>query len=181
VTYDIYEHMHRLASWAASTAARRGSPFSVVHGQAILAEAGFADILQAGLDGLPTLERMDSDHRRWRARVINLAAQRSLNWTHGIAAKLINVYLKVAYVGMFSHKDPRVGALHPPVDRVLLDQLAKTDIAKSRQWRRMCNRGWTNFSSDEYEEVISALRSTLGPGVPLWQIEQWWPGHQVGF
>jgi hypothetical protein len=176
--YDIFDHVHRISSWAAGTAVRRGRHFSVKDGQLILSGAGFPLLLRKGLEGLPSPEAIDSTHRFWRENVIGLAGERGLSWSHGLAAKLINVYLKVAYVGIFSHDDPRVNALHPPIDRVLLNKLSEIDVGNRRRWSRYRDRGWTRFDSREYEEVINAFRAALGPGVPLWKIEREWPGYQ---
>jgi hypothetical protein len=46
-----------------------------------------------------------------------------LRFTHGIAAKLVNVYLKSVFVCGGRHDHPRVRALHPPIDSLLLDAL----------------------------------------------------------
>ena len=179
MAYDIYEHVHRLAAWAASRAAStRVSRFSVLEGQAVLAECGFASVLKNGFGGLPSPEKMDAAHRQWRAKVIVAAAKKGLIWSHGTSAKLINVYFKVAFVGLHGHEDPRVGALHPPVDRLLLSELIEKDPLNKILWRRLRNRGWSNFDSSEYEEAIAGMRTALGPSIPFWRIEEWWRGYQ---
>ncbi len=179
MAYDIVEHVHRLAAWAASRAASTSKArFSVFEGQAVMTECGFTSILRKGLDGLPTPDEMDVTHRQWRAKMIERAEIRGLLWSHGTAAKLINVYFKVAFVGLRGYEDPRVGALHPPVDRVLLSELIKKDPANRPQWRHLRDLGWSNFNSSDYEIAIAGIRLALGADTPLWQIEQWWQGYQ---
>jgi hypothetical protein len=179
LAYDIFEHVHRLAAWAASRAASTSKArFSVFEGQAVMTECGFTSILRKGLDGLPTPEEMDVTHRQWRTNMIETAERRGLFWSHGTVAKLINVYCKVAFVGLRGYEDARVGALHPPVDRILLSELIKKDPVNKTQWRCLRDRGWSNFDSSDYEVAIAGIRKALGVGAPLWQIEQWWQGYQ---
>ena len=63
---------------------------------------------------------MDEEHRRWRAVVKKAAKFEGLNFTHGVAAKLINVYLKSRFVCGGHHAHKRVHNLHPPIDAILL-------------------------------------------------------------
>ena len=51
------------------------------------------------------------------------AKDRGLDLTHGVAAKLINIYLKATFVSADHQDSPRVRAIHPPIDSILLDSL----------------------------------------------------------
>ena len=111
--YTIEEHNHRLAAWAASTSAS-ASPlcrFKVEVGVAILENSGFTALGFATADTLPTSAQLDAAHATWRDTVINSAHELGLTFTHGIAAKLINCYLKVRLVCAGHHLDERVQAL----------------------------------------------------------------------
>jgi hypothetical protein len=57
-----------------------------------------------------------------------------LNITHGVAVKLINIYLKSLLVcgGYDSHE--KVKALHPSIDSILLTELAERDIGGLREY-----------------------------------------------
>lgn len=179
MSYDIHEHVHRFASWAASRAAStKGARFPVEEGQYILRQAGLLAILEQGIDGLPNPEQMDAMHRQWRSLIISLAAKRGHAWTHGIAAKLINVYLKAAYVGLATRIHPKVAALHPPLDRELLTGLVRANRGDAKRWRSWRDIGWSKFTSTQYELVISDVRAWVGIGQPLWKIESEWPGYQ---
>ncbi len=177
--YDIFEHVHRLAAWAASRAAgtSKGTRFQVQLGKAILEESLLPAML-ASPDALPEPEQMDMAHRTWRNSVIEAARCRELMFSHGVAAKLINVYLKVGLVNTVYHSHPRVAALHPPIDRELLNGLANSDSASAAQWRQFRDAAWSTYDSTTYEAVIAAIRRYLGPGVPLWAVEEAWKGHQ---
>jgi hypothetical protein len=179
ITYEIELHKHRFAAWAAGRAASTvlGSRFKVEQGRAILEECGFtADFSRP--EQLPKPNAIDEEHRKWRDRVIASANSRNLSFTHGMAAKLINIYLKGRFVCGGFHADERVQNLHPPIDRVLLDTLAKKNVAGKRaEWRQAAMTGWSNFGSDDYERVIELIRLSM-QGEALWRIEEHWKGNQ---
>ncbi|HEV3247016.1 MAG TPA: hypothetical protein VG124_07415, partial [Beijerinckiaceae bacterium] len=45
----------------------------------------------------PDQDQVDDAHRAWRNAVIEAASAHGLAFTHGVAAKLINVYLKARH------------------------------------------------------------------------------------
>jgi hypothetical protein len=176
--YSIDLHNHRLAAWAASTAARASKlcRFPVRDGIAILEDAGFS--ADFGLKELPSPEDLSSVHKEWREAVLEAATSHDLAFTHGVAAKLVNCYLKVRFVCGGYHEDNRVACLHPPVDRVLLEGLIAADVGgHKKEWKRLKSIAWSKFSSDEYEEVIDLIDKSIS-GAPLWTIEEYWGGHQ---
>ena len=178
MAYSIDVHNHRLAAWAASTAARASKlcRFPVQDGVAILEEAGFTS--EFGLTNLPFPQDLSAVHRQWREAVLKAAATLGYPFTHGVAAKLINCYLKVRFVCGGHHEDERVACLHPPIDRVLFNGLIATDLGgNKKEWKRLRTIAWSKFSSDEYEEVIDLIEKSI-TGAPLWTIEEYWGGHQ---
>jgi hypothetical protein len=134
----------------------------------------------AGPDQLPRPSAMNVAHRRWRAATIKagLKVGAGCELTHGVAAKLLNVYLKSRFVCAGCHGDERVAALHPPIDSVLLKALADADVGgNAATWKRAARIRWSRFSSTDYEDVIDAIRQSLD-GRPLWAIEEYWKGNQ---
>ena len=116
--YSIHEHKHRFSAWAAGRAANvNGRHFSVEQAKAIL-EGANLKVLLSGPDQLPATPKIDDTHREWRNAVIWAAKIQGLDFTHGVAAKLINIYLKAGFVCGGHDIDPRVRALHPP--RIIL-------------------------------------------------------------
>lgn len=110
--------------------------------------------------------------------MIASARSRDKLFTHGVAAKLINIYLKSRFVCGGFHADERVQNLHPPIDRVLLDALARQNVGgNKKEWRQAANTGWSNFGSDDYERVIALIRLSM-PGEALWRVEEHWKGNQ---
>ena len=180
MTYSIEVHKHRFAAWAAGRAAiaNRRRSFKVKEAQAILEVVGFKSSL-SNPDDLPSPQRFDADHRRWREAIIAAAAKQGLHcFTHGVAAKLINIYLKSRFVCGGHHNHPHVRAIHPPIDSGVLKQLYSKDIGGLRlEWLKAKNVGWSNFDSDQYEAVILNIRKAM-PGAALWEVEQFWQGYQ---
>lgn len=105
--------------------------------------------------------------------------RQGLDFTHGVAAKLINVYQKACFVCGGQDTDPRVQALHPPIDGLLLKELYRKNVGELRQeWSKARTIRWSKFTTDEYQNVITSIRSALGKNVPLWHIEKHWRGYQ---
>lgn len=178
--YTIELHQHRLAAWDAATSARvRGiCSFSVRQGAEILEASGFNEEFSSP-DVLPSPADLDMTHKQWREEAIAAAEMRGLSdFSHGIAAKLINSYLKVRFVCAGLHDHERVKCLHPPIDRVLLTELANRNAGGyGKEWRKFRDHGWSKFDSELYQTVIDKIRLCL-PGQPLWMIEEHWAGYQ---
>ena len=176
--FHIEEHKHLFAAWAAGRAASTITVrFSVEQGKHILEAIGLNRDL-AHPDQLPSSSEIDVAHRQWRLKAIEAAGGSGLSFTHGIAAKLINVYCKSRFVCGGFHEHPSVAALHPPVDAVLLATLAQGEFSGERMvWRKAQKKRWSKFNSEDYELVIQAIRRGLAGG-PLWLIEQYWRGYQ---
>ncbi len=106
------------------------------------------------------------------------ATSRGLLFTHGVAAKLVNVYLKSRFVCAGHHANARVEALHPPIDSVLLKGLAEANVGwHGKEWKLAAKTRWSKFGSDDYEQVIALIRQSL-KDAPLWRIEEYWKGNQ---
>jgi hypothetical protein len=179
--YTIEEHSHRLATWDAATAAS-ASPlcrFTVQAGKEVLEVCGFNAQEMLSPDQLPVPEKLDEEHRRWREKVIVAAKARGIIFTHGVAAKLINSYLKARFVCGGYHEHERVRCLPPPMDAVLLKTLELEDVGGFKlEWRRFHDARWSKFSSAQYEDVVRLVRTVTPAGEPLWMIEQYWKGYQ---
>jgi len=129
-------------------------------------------------DELPTPDQIDVAHEAWRRGVIAAGKTHSLHLTHGVAAKLINVYLKAGLVCAGHEQHERVGALHPPIDSLLLDELAAANVGGLKPvWKAAKKIRWSKLDSDQYATLISHLRTAM-KGQPLWMIESHWRGYQ---
>jgi hypothetical protein len=174
--YSIEEHKHRFAAWAASRAANVNKcRFRVEQGKKNIELSGLMKI-GTHIDNLPQPDNFDKKHREWRCSVIKHAQIYQPAFTHGVAAKLINIYLKSIYVCGGQHDDRRVRAIHPPIDSVLLDALYKGNIGGLRDdWQSARQIRWPKLSSKQYEALIRCIKKVIPEFVGLWFIEKHWP------
>lgn len=179
MTYDIEEHKHRYAAWAASRAAStKTCRFNVLQGKNIIEDVGLNKLL-SNPDALPSANQIDTKHREWRESAIRAATSKDLTgFSHGVAAKLINVYLKGVFVCGGHEAHVNVSALHPPIDSLLLDKLHADNVGgQSEVWATARKQRWSKFNSNQYDKVIFAIRTAMGDDA-LWKIEQYWRGYQ---
>jgi len=134
--------------------------------------------MEGNHENLPDPDKFDELHRVWRLQVVD--ASGALGFTHGVAAKLINCYLKAAMVNRHTVSNPKVKAIHPPIDRILL-----TNLKKYRGVRFLgipVSGGvpaWSTLNSDQYEKLIQRLREFItedgnGSDRGLWELERYW-------
>ena len=138
------------------------------------------DLIKSFLNNLlPLPEDIDASHRKWREAAITAAKTKDLTgFGHGVAAKLINVYLKGAFVCAGHEGHANVAALHPPIDSLLLDELYENNVGGlKKEWAEARKIRWSKLNSEQYESAISAIRMSMG-AEPLWKIESYWRGYQ---
>lgn len=167
--YDLFEHRHRFAVWAAARAAQRG--FASV---ALLREALEATDLVDFLLGPGSLETgaatFDALHRRWCSAIVDFLHERGIDGpAYGRAAKLVAVYLK-AMIVTGPHPDSRLASVaHPPIDRILLKNVSAA--TRSPRWRTLA---WTQLDERSYYELIAEFRVLLPEQEPFWKLERYW-------
>lgn len=179
MNYTINVHRHRFAAWAAANAASvSGCHFSVEQANAVIVAVGLNKLL-ANPDRLPAPSNIDKAHKKWRRKIVAAAKRRGLNgFTHGVAAKLINVYLKSGFVCGGYHEHYRVKALHPPIDSQILNELYKKNYGNRKKvWGEARKKRWSNMDSRLYEKVITNIRQSE-PNKALWEVEKYWPGYR---
>lgn len=177
--YSIHDHIHLYSSWAAARASSvKNNRFKVEIGQKILNESRIRELV-LNPELLPSSQKQfDLTHREWRNEIIDLGFNQDLYLTHGISAKLINIYLKSIIICGGYHEHPKAKFVHPPIDRVLLKELYRVDFNKKKKlWKKYEIIAWSKFNSEEYEDVIREIIFGLD-GSPLWKIEKYWQGHQ---
>ena len=64
----------------------------------------------------------------------------------------------------------------------LLVQCFITPTCISKIWKEYKSKGWSNFSREDYRQVIASIKEALKHEIKdeksLWKIEYYWPGHQ---
>ena len=186
MSYDIKEHKHRYAAWAASRASSvKGCRFKVRQGGMIIKHLKLDDLIDCPENDCPEKLRkpykFDSLHRDLRKKAVSKSEELGLNFTHGVAAKLINIYMKTIFIcgGYTEHAETK-SIIHPPIDSLLLKALYENDIGGPKakaEWHKAIKIRWSKFDSNQYEEVIENIRKVLN-GEPLWKIEEYWQGYR---
>jgi hypothetical protein len=181
-SYSLHDHKHIFSVWAASTAARqsrRKCHFSVETGKKILESAD----IEKSIKSIPKInnqDKFDEWHKDMCNRLISRAGDFNIKgFSFGVAAKLLNCYLKSYFIDNLD----QFKFIHPPIDRLLLKELADKNFGdrKDSFWRSKEKRGWSNFTEEDYSEVIKIIKETLykkEAGCGLWKIEYYWVGHQ---
>lgn len=178
MSYDIKEHKHRYAAWAASRASSvKGCRFKVRQGGMIIKHLELHDLIDC-LEKLPEPGDFDDFHQNLRKKAISKATELGLNFTHGVTAKLINIYMKTIFIcGGYSDRD-KTKSIHPPIDALLLKALYKENIGGlEAEWHEAIKICWSKFDSGQYEEVIKNIRA-VQKDEPLWKIEEHWQGYR---
>tara|TARA_Y200000002_G_scaffold28632_1_gene21487 strand:+ start:877 stop:1506 length:630 start_codon:yes stop_codon:yes gene_type:complete len=205
-SYNLDFHKHILSKWAASRAASqsKGFKFSVELGSKLLLfgkkRSQASD--QEFIDYIKQIENFNSqdDYDSWHHQtIVNMTSytdelkqlldkhNKSFNnYTYGIAAKILNCYLKVFFLESFGNQK-FADFIHPPVDAILLKALRKED-KKLFNFKNsvFTNIGvlkiptWTRINENEYKEIIKLMKEFLSIKGQngLWKIESFWIGHQ---
>lgn len=178
--YTIAEHKHRFSAWAAARAASTSKKckFKVKEGKRILEDIG----LDANftVHQIPaTAKDFDAFHKELRDSAV-IASNNLVGFSHGVAAKLLNIYFKARFVCACDEHNARILNIHPPIDRVLLDELIKKRIGNTELWKEVNSPrvgGWSGMASAKYQEVINEIRKCCNEKA-FWEIEKHWVGHQ---
>ena len=205
-SYNLDLHKHTLSKWAASRAASqsKGFKFSVELGSKLLllGKKGSQASDQEFIDYIKQIENFNSqdDYDSWHHQtIVNMTSytdelkqlldkhNKSFNnYTYGIAAKILNCYLKIFFLESFGNQK-FADFIHPPVDAILLKALRKED-KKLFNFKNsiFTNIGvlkiptWTRINENEYKEIIKLMKEFLSIKGQngLWKIESFWIGHQ---
>jgi hypothetical protein len=171
--YEIDEHRHRFAVWAAARAAQRGFA-DVATLRKALEVCGIVEYLKSANFNDIDQPRFDAIHRLWCRSIVDFLGKGGVaDATFGRAAKLIAVYLKSAVVLGANSGTAFARIAHPPIDSILLGNLAASDGASPDKASWAATR-WTKLNEARYYELIGQLRSFLGSSEPFWKLEQFW-------
>jgi hypothetical protein len=174
VVYDLFIHRHNFAVWAAARAAQRNFT-NVQNLKDALESSGIQHFLldPASLDTQPT--RFEELHRAWCRAICQALTARNVKKkvAYGRAAKLVAIYLKSMVICGGAAYSALGRAIHPPIDRRLLQALAaEPAFAQTRaEWRQI---NWTQLEEDRYYRLIQQLRSALPQEIPFWMLEEYW-------
>lgn len=175
MTYNLFEHRHRFSTWAAARSAQRA--FATVDElRRALEASGIREFLATEGSFDIDCAEFEMHHRQWcRSIVRTLTKNGTVGATFGRAAKVVAVYLKCMVVlGPLANTRLAV-AMHPPIDRQLLQTLSspqsRIDSQYKQYWRSV---SWTNLDEKTYYKLVSQLRAVLKISEPFWKLEEYW-------
>ena len=159
--YSFNEHKHRYAVWTAARAQRAFAKNLVI--AQIIEKAN----LRAFVETTTTLsqDEFDTLHREWCTNIMNCGV---VSCDYGRAAKMVAIYLKTAVILPHVGQSPLCDVIHPPIDRILLQNIA----AKTAALKHFKKLNWTTLKPDAYWAVVNDIRSTFGKC--NWTTEEYW-------
>ena len=197
IDYTYAEYKFEFAVWAAGNAARMGAGIWLTNEKVceILKTTGFYEIAEKGIEGLPDPEGFDAKHRDWRNKILKEVRKEAErlekeDWSHGKAAKLINVFIKALMPAdlksLSDGEKEKWYAVHPPIDKnVLTGMMCDGFGYRYKDWISLPGtKGkpdgipkWTKFKCNDYENVIDMIRDDLRKcgekdPLPLWKNER---------
>lgn len=168
---DLDRMRFEFFAWASARAAQAGSSkttVSVLRGALIDADAGNWHKAVAVTSA--------KDYDAWHMQTIDgvhrmlVSTVPTIGW--GIAAKLVNVFIKGQWLLDVSYTGPMRSFGHPAIDSILLrliDKSYQTNYSRSLRWQHM--------TRPEYMGVIDALRRHHAHDA-IWTIEEGWSADQ---
>jgi len=172
--YTIQEHVHNYATWTAARAVQRNFTNTATIRHAIEYSRLGEEVI--GLDEKLTNElEFDAWHRERSAMLIEGLLEGSLpdeKVTYGRVAKILAIYLKTSVV-LVKPRAPISNLIHPPVDRILLNNL----YWKHRiELFNTARSKWTEFNESQYFSVVRALREIQQAErlTYFWELEKYW-------
>lgn len=172
--YDLLEHRHRFSAWAAAIAAKRDFT-KVKNLKDAIEQCGIVSFLINDNAMFTDEATFKKHHKIWCRSIVDFLVGKGIaKVTYGRAAKLVAVYLK-SMVIMEPHANSTLASVaHPPIDRILLQNLSRSPeiVNPDRRLWRFIN--WTELDEQSYYDLASQLRNCLKDDEPFWSLERFW-------
>lgn len=171
MSYSFEEHKHRFAVWTAARAVQRSFTKTRIISD-VIAETG----LRSTSNTMENFSQNEFDefHRTCCNDLAARFKQRDIDCSYGRAAKIVSIYLKTKLIIGGDLGGPLASIIHPPIDSILLKNLAKQD--KYPGLGELAGRTWTNFDHTEYWSLVDLIR--LNIGFFDWRLEEFWLPEQ---
>jgi hypothetical protein len=180
--YSLFTHRHNFAVWAAARASQRRFKNANVHKLKTALEASkLPQAIQNPSDWPITAEQFDSFHRKYCTEIMDALKDASVtDVSYGRAAKLVAIYLKAMIVVSEHAQSAFAAIIHPPVDRVLLQNLARDRRFHPQLRNRWRNLNWTGLSESDYFTLIEEFRRNNLDKPAFWMLERYWEPTRDG-
>jgi hypothetical protein len=111
----------------------------------------------------------DTFHKSCASKIIDSFKNQGIeNVSYGRAAKIIAIYLKTTVVLCNKASCSKSDVIHPPVDRILLQNLSKTEPGL----KELADKNWTMLDLEKYWQIVELIRSQFGSF--NWRLEYFW-------
>lgn len=166
--YDLFEHRHNFAAWAAARAAQRG--FKGATHQKLIAALEKCGVKEFARKPPPNISDPEYKklHSQWCRYIV-----KNTKMTFGRTAKLIAIYLKSMLICGPGSETQVATIIYPPIDRILLQNIVKekgrNDLLKEYVW--------TKLDEQQYDSLIKEL-SDMVENEPFWTIEKYWKSYK---
>jgi hypothetical protein len=166
--YSFETHLHRYAVWTAARAVQRN--FTTTKNIQFAIEASS---LKAFLEKPIVVPNAFEDWHRETANLLISKLGGDEKCSYGRAAKIISIYLKTSVGIRFSLDHPVQVLLHPPIDRILLQNLGSEPRFEGLEGLK--KESWTKLKEDPYWDLVELISSRVG--YFDWRLEEFWkPG-----
>ena len=171
MAYTEFKHKHNFSVWAGARAAQRGFT-NVELLRDALDQCGVTDFSE-NLNLINNVDDFNIKHKEWCESICDYLNEKGVQKvTYGRAAKLIAVYLKSIIVLPNIHT-PQASFIHPPIDRILLQNLSKHSAVTQENKKLLKNTNWTELDETNYLKVLQVICNIIGTE-PNWKIEEFW-------
>lgn len=172
--YNLNTHRRNFAIWAAARATQRGLG-SIDQYRHAIESASLMDFVDGYDGGDVTPEAFKEMHLDWCRSILNdLRAQGLTKARFGRAAKLVAMYLKTSVVLGGQAESPLARIAYPPIDGILLDNLAESTQGTEVQRRAWDAIKWTKLDEDAFYALVRELRAIVPAAEPFWKLEEFW-------
>lgn len=164
MSYSFADHLHNYSVWTSARAVQRG--FTTTENiKSAIDNTQLRKLVEVG--GVKTLVEFDNFHRSTAKIIIQHLTEMNIPTSYGRAAKIIAVYLKTSVVIRDSGESILSKIIHPPIDNILL-----TNLAKENKGMGLENIKWTQLSEKEYFELMRKLQTIHHDS--FWKLEKYW-------
>lgn len=172
--YGIYEHRHNFSVWAAARASQRRLT-TVDNLRKALESSEIVAFVRNHVTDKIDSDAFASKHCSWCEGIVQFLLEAGVtNVTFGRAAKLVAVYLKsMVVIGPFADS-ALARVAHPPIDRILLQNLSRADGLEAGVRRTLRKTTWTALDRVAYYALVEMIRESLPDLEPFWKLEEYW-------
>jgi hypothetical protein len=174
--YNLFEHRHRFAVWAAARATQRGFT-NVDKLRDALESSGVMVFVRDHAAAELDAATYAAHHAEWCDKIIESLKHAGVPETtvsFGRAAKLVAVYIKSMVVVGPLAQTALARVAHPPIDRIILRNLSEEPHLPSHVKKKFRETNWTTLDQSEYDSLIRMIQNHVSGLEPFWLLEEYW-------